>query len=313
MVAAAATHTSEAQSTPQGGEADGGGGALGPIMACLAEDAGKQWQQQLPLTPLSAAPMSTCDNLLLCSSDILRALGSFGTDSGARLLPSILSGFQLAATSGPLCEEPMSGVAFVLDRLALHLAGSDDAAETAEYGARACGGCDGDAGGETGGQLIVTMKEACRAAFLACSARVLEPVYLCELQTTQDSLGKAYGVLSRRRAQVIAEDMKEGTPIFTIQAHLPVAESFGFATDLRKNTSGAAHPQLVFSHYAALEQDPNFAVVTEEDQEALDDGDLDGINLARRLVESVRRRKGLRVAEKVVAVATKQRTLARKK
>ena len=54
-------------------------------------------------------------------------------------------------------------------------------------------------------------------------------------------------------------------------------------------------------------------VTTEEDQEALDDGDLDGINLARRLVDSVRRRKGLRVADKVVAVATKQRTLARKK
>ena len=179
VVAAAATHTSEAQSTPQGGEADGGGGALGPIMACLAEDAGKQWQQQLPLTPLSAAPMSTCDNLLLCSSDILRALGSFGTDSGARLLPSILSGFQLAATSGPLCEEPMSGVAFVLDRLALHLAGSDDAAETAEYGARACGGCDGDAGGETGGQLIVTMKEVVPLMALLRASRREPLILIC--------------------------------------------------------------------------------------------------------------------------------------
>ena len=43
---------------------------------------------------------------------------------------------------------------------------------------------------------------------------------------------------------------------------LPLAEGLGFATDLRKNTSGAAHPQLVFSHFAALEQDPNFAVTT---------------------------------------------------
>ena len=107
--------------------------------------------------------------------------------------------------------------------------------------------------------------------------------------------------------------MKEGTNLFMIRAHLPVVESFGFATDLRKTTSGAAHPQLVFSHYEALQQDPNFKVATEEEQEALDDGDYDGVNLARKLVDDVRRRKGLRVEEKAVACATKQRTMSRKK
>ena len=115
------------------------------------------------------------------------------------------------------------------------------------------------------------------------------------------------------RVQVIAEDMKEGTPIFTIRAHLPVVEAFGFATELRKHTSGAAHPQLVFSHFAPMEQDPNFVVATEEQQEALDDGHLPSVNLARKLVDDVRRRKGLRVEEKAVQSATKQRTLARKK
>ena len=113
--------------------------------------------------------------------------------------------------------------------------------------------------------------------------------------------------------QVIAEDMKEGTPIFTIRAHLPVVESFGFATDLRKTTSGAAHPQLVFSHYEAMAQDPHFAVASEEDQEALDDGALPTVNLARKLVDDVRRRKGLRVEDKAVRCATKQRTMTRMK
>ena len=107
--------------------------------------------------------------------------------------------------------------------------------------------------------------------------------------------------------------MKEGTNLFMIRAHLPVVESFGFATDLRKSTSGAAHPQLVFSHYEPLGQDPNFRVATEEEQEAMDDGEYDGVNIARKLVDDVRRRKGLRVEEKAVQCATKQRTLARKK
>ena len=263
------------------------------------------------LQPLSATLRGACVSLLLCTSTIAESLrgcdggdggdgSGGGSDGGAsRLLPNVLSGFQLASSSGPLCEEPMDDVAFVLDELRAPTAADAAAAELQS--------------GELEGQLIVAAKEACRAAVLAGSPRVLEPVYLCELQTSQDSMGKAYGVLSKRRAAILSEELKEGTPIFTIRAHLPVAESFGFATDLRKSTSGAAHPQLVFSHFEALHQDPNFAVTSEEDQEALDDGDLPMINLARKLVDDVRRRKGLRVEEKVVQSATKQRTRTKMK
>ena len=62
-----------------------------------------------------------------------------------------------------------------------------------------------------------------------------------------------------------------------------------------------------------LRQDPLFVVTTDEDQEAADDGTLPSVNVARKLMDSVRRRKGLRVEEKAVQHATKQRTLARKK
>ena len=152
------------------------------------------------------------------------------------------------------------------------------------------------------------------SAFLACSTRLLEPLYNCELQATQDILGKTYGVLAKRRARIVSEELKEGTPIFTIRALLPVVESFGFAGDLRKQTSGAAHPQLVFSHFEALPQDPMFVVATDEEQEALDDGALPSTNIARKLVDEARRRKGLLVdGDKVVQCATKQRTMARKK
>lgn len=43
--------------------------------------------------------------------------------------------------------------------------------------------------------------------------------------------------------------MKEGTDMFIIKAVVPVAESFGFADEIRKRTSGLASPQLVFSHW----------------------------------------------------------------
>ena len=230
-------------------------------LSAYLEDAGKQWEG---LFILSVAPLSSCANLVLCTSSVRDAIGS---GRAMELLPSVLSGIQLSLSNGPLCEEPVVGVALVVEALDFCPLSAEDG-ETPS--------------GELEGQVIVAAKEACRSAILACSPRVLEPIYRCELQTTQDSMGKAYGVLSRRRAQVLDEDIKEGTPIFIIRANLPVVESFGFASDLRKHTSGAAHPQLVFSHFEALSQDPNFSVTTVEEQEALDDGDIPTVNLAVR-------------------------------
>lgn len=77
----------------------------------------------------------------------------------------------------------------------------------------------------------------------------------------------AYAVLNRRRARVLREDMNEGTGSFTVAAHLPVAESFGLAQELRQNTAGAAAAQLMISHWERLEVDPNFIPTTEDELE----------------------------------------------
>lgn len=61
--------------------------------------------------------------------------------------------------------------------------------------------------------------------------------------------GRVYAVLSKREGRVLQEEMKEGTDMFIIKAALPVAESFGFADEIRKRTSGLASPQLIFSHW----------------------------------------------------------------
>lgn len=65
--------------------------------------------------------------------------------------------------------------------------------------------------------------------------------------------GRVYGVLGKREGHVLHEEMKEGTDMFIIKAVLPVAESFGFADEIRKRTSGLASPQLVFSHWEVSE------------------------------------------------------------
>lgn len=84
---------------------------------------------------------------------------------------------------------------------------------------------------------------------MAQPMRLIAAMYSCEIQATSDVLGKLYAVLAKREGKVISEDMKEGSDVFIIKAQMPVAESFGFAEEIRKRTSGLASPQLVFSHW----------------------------------------------------------------
>ncbi|XP_046400554.1 elongation factor-like GTPase 1 [Ischnura elegans] len=107
--------------------------------------------------------------------------------------------------------------------------------------------------------------------------------------------------------------MAEGSTTFSVTAVLPVVESFGFAPEIRKQTSGlAVSPQLFFSHWEVVDIDPFWVPSTQE--EYLHFGDkADAENRARKYVDDVRRRKGLPVERKIVEHAEKQRTLSKKK
>ena len=155
---------------------------------------------------------------------------------------------------------------------------------------------------------------ACRQAFaVGGAARLTEAMYACDLQCHQDKVGQLFAVLGKRRGRVVQEELVEGTPIFVIHALLPVVESFGFAAELLSKTSGAAtSPQLRFSHWEQIEEDPFFQPKTEEEREELGEVVYEQ-NLSRRLVDAVRKRKGIAVDEKIVVHAEKQRNRARKK
>jgi len=210
---------------------------------------------------------------------------------------SIVNGFQLAASSGPLCEEPMMGVCFIIDDVVLK--------KRVDGNADNCGPFTG--------QIMSATKEACRHSFLSRSTRLREPMYLCDLQVPSEAMGKAYTVLGKRRAKILGEEIKEGS-ICAIQALLPVVESFGLSVEMLTHTSGAASTQLVFSDWEILDQDPYFVSTTEEELEDIGEN-LGSIapNIARQLMDSVRNRKGLHVEEKIVKRASAQRTLKKKK
>ncbi|KAK1288702.1 hypothetical protein QJS10_CPB19g01273 [Acorus calamus] len=209
------------------------------------------------------------------------------------LVSSIVSGFQLATAAGPLCDEPMWGLGFCVEAYVTQSDASSDQID--QYG-----------------QVMMAVKEACRATVLQRKPRLVEAMYYCELSAPVEELGSMFSVLSRRRAQVLKDEMQEGSALFSVQAYVPVSESFGFVDELRASTSGAASALLVLSHWETLPQDPFFVPKTEEEMEEFGDGSSVPPNMARRLIDTVRRRKGLPVEEKVVQHATKQRTRARK-
>uniref|UniRef100_A0A8C1REX6 Elongation factor-like 1 n=1 Tax=Cyprinus carpio TaxID=7962 RepID=A0A8C1REX6_CYPCA len=252
---------------------------------------------------------------------------------------SIVSGFQLATLSGPMCEEPLMGVCFSVETWDMKISvpqaqqdsvdedsqpsepNNDDQSERSDMHetssnrsrsrAEAAGGSV-DCYGPFSGQLIAAMKDTCRYAFQAKPQRLMAAMYTCEIMATAEVLGRMYAVLSKREGRVLQEEMKEGTDMFIIKAVLPVAESFGFADEIRKRTSGLASPQLVFSHWEVIGSDPFWVPTTEE--EYLHFGEkADSANQALKYRNAVRRRKGLYVEEKLVEHAEKQRTLSKNK
>uniref|UniRef100_A0A7S1DM63 Elongation factor EFG domain-containing protein n=1 Tax=Hemiselmis andersenii TaxID=464988 RepID=A0A7S1DM63_HEMAN len=214
---------------------------------------------------------------------------------------ALITGFQLSTLSGPLCEEPMEGVAFVVDDV--RFTGPPDEVHGVS-----------DSYGPWSGQVISAVKEGCRAAFLAGERRLVEAVFDCQVTTQVDSLGKAYSVLSKRRARVVDEQMRDGTDTFVVSSILPVAESFGLADDLRKQTSGAATCHLTMAGWELMDSDPFWVPLSEEELEDTDQSDIDTARgAARKCMDLVRKRKGLSVQEKLVSAAEKQRTRSRRK
>ena len=107
-----------------------------------------------------------------------------------------------------------------------------------------------------GGQIIPAGRRVVYAAQLTAQPRLVEPIFLCEIQAPDSVIGSIYQVISQRRGQVIAEEPIDGQPTSIIKSYLPVAESFGFTEHLRAATQGKAFPQCVFDHWEIVSSDP---------------------------------------------------------
>jgi len=90
----------------------------------------------------------------------------------------------------------------------------------------------------------MAFKDACQRAH----PTLLEPVMRVEVVVPDEYMKQVYGDLNSRRAHVQGSESRAGSQI--IRAEVPLAEMFGYATDLRSRTQGRASFTMHFSHYA---------------------------------------------------------------
>merc|ERR1739844_83360 len=167
----------------------------------------------------------------------------------------VASAFQWTTKEGPVCEENMRGIRFNLTDVTLH-------ADSIHRG---------------GGQIGPPTRRACFAAEMQGKPSFQEPVFLVEITCPQEAMSGVYSCMNLRRGCVFEENPREGTPLIQVKAHLPVAESFGFVSALRQQTSGQAFPQCVFDHWENLQGN------------AMEEGKL------QDLILGVRKRKNIKV------------------
>jgi len=167
---------------------------------------------------------------------------------------SVVAGLAWVTKEGVMTQEVMRGIRFDIHDVVLHT----------------------DAVHRGGGQIIPTARRVFYAAQLTAQPRLLEPIFLVEIQCPQTVVGGIYAVMNKRRGTIIEELARVGTPLVGVKAHLPVQESFGFTGDLRANTGGQAFPQCVFDHWKLVPGDP-----------------METGSKAAEIVAATRKRKGL--------------------
>ncbi|MBT1702065.1 elongation factor G [Chryseosolibacter indicus] len=141
-------------------------------------------------------------------------------------IPAIQKGFQSAMVNGPLAGYPVDSMKVRLFHGSYHDVDSD--ALSFELAAR------------------LGFKEAAKKA----GPQLLEPIMSVEVLSPDEYTGSVTGDLNRRRGLMKGMDTRGGAQV--IKADVPLAELFGYVTDLRTITSGRASASLTFSHYAPV-------------------------------------------------------------
>ena len=141
-------------------------------------------------------------------------------------IPCVDQGIQGAMQSGVLAGYQVVDVKVTL------IDGSYHEVDSSEMAFKICGS--------------MAFKDACEKA----GPTLLEPIMKVVVTAPDEYMGDVMGDINARRGQIVGSDIRNGAAV--IEAHVPLASMFGYATDLRSKTQGRATYSMEPSHYVEL-------------------------------------------------------------
>ena len=101
---------------------------------------------------------------------------------------------------------------------------------------------------------------AIKEAVMKASPVLLEPMMKVEVEVPEDFIGNVIGDLNSRRGQIEGQETETG--IAKVSAKVPLAEMFGYATDIRSKTQGRGIFTMEFSHYEEVPRNVAETIIT---------------------------------------------------
>ncbi|MFO0839856.1 MAG: elongation factor G [Phycisphaerae bacterium] len=159
----------------------------------------------------------------------------FGGRIPTEYIPSCDKGFQAARMSGPLAGYEVVRVKVVLEDGSSHSVDSSDIA------------------------FQLAARDAFKEAYLKAGPAILEPIMKVEIEAPTEYQGPIVGDLTSRRGLILSTDAKGGVTI--IVGEVPLANMFGYSTELRSATQGRGTFSMEFASYKQAPRDVQEEVV----------------------------------------------------
>jgi elongation factor G len=153
-------------------------------------------------------------------------------------IPSVDKGFRDSIAKGPIAGYPIVGVRCVLEDGSYHEVDSSDMA------------------------FQICARNCFRETFLNAKPVLLEPIMKLEIEVPSQYQGTVAGELTSRRGMIVSTEMQGNTAV--IEGEVPLAETFGYSTDLRSMTQGQGTFTMEFAKYARVPSSIQQEIIAEK-------------------------------------------------
>jgi elongation factor G len=154
-----------------------------------------------------------------------------GTNIPPEFIPSCEKGARAACSKGVLAGYPLSGVRVVVTDGQAHAVDSNDLS------------------------FQLAMQYGIRQGVKAGKPQILEPVMNLEVASPAEFQGNLISGLNKRNGLILSTDLNDDGSQVTIQAAVPLANMFGYSTDIRSSTQGKGEFSMEYASHQPVLKD----------------------------------------------------------